>query len=152
MNDNEPLNIRHERVVQAIARGESHRDAYMAEYPRARPEGADASVARLLGNARVQARLEELLAAARTQAAEDHGVDLDWLLREGKDLYKLARDAKEYQAAGATLERLAKISGNWVDQSHVENDGVQRIYSSAPLSEEQWRNQHAPKPVKQQAR
>ncbi|WP_135210374.1 hypothetical protein [Vitreimonas flagellata] len=136
-------NARHEAVVQAIAHGHTHRDAYMAAYPKTKtPEAADASVARLLGNASVAARLAELQDMVRQHAAEEHGVDLDWLLKQGKEVLRQALANKAFNAASMTIERLAKISGNWVDQSDNEHDHVHRVYSSAPLTAEEWAKQY----------
>jgi hypothetical protein len=46
-------------------------------------------------------------------------VTLDLLLEEGLGLLRDARNAQDFGAASATLERLAKLSGNWVDKRQV---------------------------------
>jgi len=106
-------NTRHEAFAQNLAKGMSQTQAYIeAGYTKA---GADRSASRLLGNAEVAARVNEL----KERSAVAVKVTLDLLLEEGLGLMRDARNAQDYGAASATLERLAKLSGNWVDKRQV---------------------------------
>ncbi len=78
------------------------------------------------------------IAAAQNKAAEKAGVTLDWLLEEGKSLMLAAKAAKDFSAASSTYERVAKIAGHWVDRAQSDVNAVQRVYSSEPLTEEEW--------------
>lgn len=112
-------NTKHELFAQEIAKGASNRAAYAeAGYKITNDEATDASASRLLSDARVQARVEELKRAA----AETTTTTIESLIKEGWDIIKASKEDKQHAAASQTLERLAKIAGLWVDRSDVKTD------------------------------
>lgn len=147
-------NARHEAFAKLMATGLSTQSAAYREVYGEKAGSAAAcraNAARLIATDNVAQRIAALqqeaadkLATAQAEAAAHNGVDLDWLLREGKALFVAAKEAKEFHAASATLERVAKIGGLWVDRAAGDGTGVQRVYSSEPLSEKDWHSKHAP--------
>ena len=75
-------NQRHELFCQGIAQGKSATQAYIdAGYSK---KGADVSASRLLGNASVMLRVEEL----REKVEKKNELTLDWLIQQGKEMYR----------------------------------------------------------------
>src|SRR5690242_6152711 len=104
-----PLKIaRHEQFAVLMAGGLlTQTAAYREVY--GEKSGGDralrANAARLIATDNVAARIAELraevaakLADAQATPSGANGIDLDWLVRQGKDLFIKARDAKEYNA------------------------------------------------------
>lgn len=95
-------NIRHERFAQGIAQGKSVTDAYIAAGYTARGRSAEANGSRLLRNAVVAARLDEL--AAKLQTAS-------------------IADAEEIQQFFTTVLRGVDAKGEPLTDDHVTKDG-----------------------------
>ena len=131
-------NARHEKFAQERAKGLSIDAAYEAAgYA---PNRGNAS--RLSANEGVMKRVLEL----QEKSAEQAGITLEWLLEQGKALLLAAKDAEDFSAASSTYERLAKISGNWVDRSDNRNTNTTRLISDAPMGEDEWLTTHSPRP------
>lgn len=107
-------NQRHELFAQNVAKGMNQTEAYIeAGYSE---EGANGNAARLMANDAVKERVRELQASA----AQKTETSVERLLLAGWEILDSARRANNFNAASATLERLAKISGNWIDRSKSE--------------------------------
>jgi len=135
-------NPRHERFAQELAQGKSGVEAYT----RAGYDGKDAAMranaSRLLTNDSIVARVAELQHHGAAFAA----LTIEELISKGREIVDKAVAAEDFSAASATLERVAKIGGLWVDRS--EGQQVVRTVSAEPMSAEQWQQQHAaPQPL-----
>jgi len=108
-------NARHEVFAQNLASGMSQEDAYVnAGYE---PAQAKTAASRLLStNVNIADRVREL----KERGAARVEVTLSYLLEQGMDLLKKASAAEDFSAASATYERLAKVSGHWVDKSKTD--------------------------------
>lgn len=144
---------REELFAQHLAAGAaSQGKAYLAAgYAAATGSTLRANAARAAAKDCVRQRVSELQSAAaerfraeQASAAADAGIDLQWLIHEGKKLFKACVDAEEFGAASQTYERLAKVAGVWVDRAASETNAVTRVYSATPLSETEWQDQYAP--------
>jgi hypothetical protein len=137
---------RREKFARLIADGAAGVDAYLgAGYKPNDRRSATTAASRLLADPDVRARVGELqaehlqhLREKQEAAAEAAGIDLAWLQKSGKQLFKAAMEKEDFIAASQTLERIAKFSGFWVDRSGGDSNQVLRIYSETPLSEEEW--------------
>jgi len=107
-------NAKHEIFAQEVAKGSSGRDAYRAAgYTTKSDAATDVNASRLLSDARVRARLDEL----KERAAALTITTIESLLEEGWSIIKAAKIGKDFGAASQTLERVAKIAGLWVDKA-----------------------------------
>jgi hypothetical protein len=145
------LDGRKERFAQLIAAGSSQTAAYKAAGYKGEGSTARSGAARLAAREEVKYRIRELqdqqlleLRERQADAATAAGIDLEWLERNGKDLFHKAVEDKDYTAASQTFERIAKVAGLWMDRSSSDGDQVLRIYSDRPLSEEEWLRLYAP--------
>ena len=129
-------NARHEHFAQLVAGGKTPPKAYvLAGYSKA---GSAQSANRLLKDADVAARVEELRASvaepSRERAIEKAAVDKAWVLSELVENVKIAKAAEpvldhegkptgEYktniQAANRALELIGKELGMFVDRKEV---------------------------------
>src|SRR3981189_3005712 len=105
-------NQRHEAFVHAyLTNGMVGRDAYKAAYPRCKKdEGADVNASRLLRDAKVSARIEEL----QERSGERVGITLDGLIEEAAALQVMATQGGALNAAISALIAKAKLAGLWV--------------------------------------
>lgn len=106
-------NPRHELFAQGRAEGLTADAAY--EAAGYKPSRAHAS--RLAANGSIRARVAELQA----RAAAGVVVTTASLIELGLKIIDEARKAKDFGPASATLERVAKIAGLWVDQSKSDS-------------------------------
>jgi hypothetical protein len=69
------------------------------------------------------------------------------LLEEAWSIIQAAKAAENYAVASATLERAARIAGLWAEKPAADPDGqpAAQVFTSEPLSEEQWQEKFAPK-------
>lgn len=135
-------NVQHERFACKIAEGELVGVAYIAAGYKTSGNAAEAAGCRLLKRPEVAARIAELKGAA----AEKTGVTIESLIELGLAIIKEARAAEDFTAASSTYERLAKISGHWVDRSEQKST-VTRLISDRPAKpqdEQEWLSTHAP--------
>jgi len=133
-------NAQWERFACKVAEGELIGAAY--EYAGYKTKGnvSEVNGCRLLKRPEVAARVAEIKAAA----AEQTGVTIESLIKLGLDIIADARADKDFSAASATYERLAKISGNWVDRSENKST-ISRLVSDRPqkpMDEQEWLEQH----------
>ncbi len=83
-----------------------------AGYPDSANDYASKQGSRLMKNEAVKERIQELEA----EAFDASELTKDRLLGQLIEVLKGARESKNWNAASATLERLLKASGNWVDR------------------------------------
>lgn len=135
-------NPRWENFVLAHAKGMAAGRAYEAAGYKSKGNASEVSASQLLRKPQVAARLAEL----QEKAAVKTGVTLESLIQLGLELIADARKAEDFTAASATFERLAKISGHWIDRSESKST-VTRLISDrpvTPMDEEQWLSKHGP--------
>jgi phage terminase small subunit len=109
-------NARHERFAQELAKGKSQVDAY--EAAGYRPH--DSAAARLFGNVRVAARLDEL----KVRAAEKAVITAADIAQQLDEDREFARDLKQAAAAVSASMGKAKVLGLIVDRANVEHGGI----------------------------
>lgn len=130
-------NAKHELFAQALAKGETATDAYVA----AGYKSHDGNAARMSGNERIRARVAEIQerAAIRTEITVANITErLLAIAKKGEE----SADAPLLSVARASLMDVAKLNGMIVDKSKVEAEIVDRRVSSEPLSETEWEAQH----------
>ena len=130
-------NHRHEKFVQEIFSGKNATEAYRAVYGEKKTaEVTSAVAARLLGIARVHARLKELQA----EAAAKHQLTVETMIERFAEAAKDAKNDKQHGAVVSALTAVAKLAGLWVDRS--ENLNGNYAISDKPLSEQEWAERH----------
>ena len=69
------------------------------------------------------------------------------LINEAWSIIEQARTKGELAVASATLERAARIAGVWSDKSVIDPSGraATQVFTSEPLSAEEWSEKFAPK-------
>ena len=108
------LKAQQELFAQGIADGKPATHAYRAAgYSCKNDKVAEACSSRLLGNAKVRARIDELLA----QKARAVGIDKKWVLEQLLQQYDRAKEfANGLPAANKALELIGKEIGMFVDR------------------------------------
>ena len=79
--------------------------------------------------------------------AEDPDRTRQRLIDEAWNIIRQAKTAKNFAAASATLERVARIAGVWSDKSAAgDPDGPPPtlVFTSEPMTPEQWSEKFAP--------
>lgn len=109
-------NPRHEMFAQAIAAGKGTRQAYLDAGYKTTPEAADASGARLLGDARVQARVQELQAKAAEVTVET----VERITAQLNEALNMAREQERPDRMVAAIVAKAKINGLIIER-HVHS-------------------------------
>ncbi|WP_301006781.1 terminase small subunit [Mesorhizobium sp.] len=137
-------NPRHERFAQGIAKGLSGKAAYVEAGFRARGNAAEVNAARLLRNAQVTSRLEELQAGHAKRTA----VTVESIVGELEEARASALDQKQLAAAVAASLGKAKLLGLVIDRAQVEQ--VQRKPLREPgeikqMTLEEWERRFRPK-------
>lgn len=122
-------NPKWERFAQASAAGMNATDA-MAEAGYARI-GANAK--RLTNNDQIKDRVKEI----QGRDAADLKITRQWLIEQQVDVYKEARQEKDYGPANTALKQAAIMSGHWVEKS--ESDVNLATFSDEPMSPEEWK-------------
>ena len=123
------LSDQQRKFADAVLKGMNQTDAYKAAgYKSKNDDVAAANASRLIGNEKVATYLE----AKRTKVASKLEIDLEWLIRECHDLYSECRTEADRVAAGANIQRLAMLTGNWVaKQEHsgtiTHEDRLERL-------------------------
>lgn len=132
-------NTRHEKFAQELAKGTSAGRAYEAAGYDVEGDHADQSASRLLSrNAKVRDRVAEL----QQKAAQKVGVTLESWIEEGVELMRSIAKAGDSAAASQQYERVAKVAGFWTERT--ESTQTVRSVSAQPVTEDEWREQHAP--------
>lgn len=140
-------NARHERFAQEIAKGTSSREAYkIAGYSTKNDATADACASRLLSEAKITARIEELQSRAANKAVLDRAWVIERLMRNarislGEETLRVKRSkkndagemevteadvtARDATAANKALELLGKLPelALFIDRSEVGKPG-----------------------------
>ena len=132
-------NARHEKFAQEIVKGASQRDAYRtAGYPTKSDAAADASASRLLSNAKVAARVQELQELTQERTIEKAAVSKAWVIDKLVENVERAmtaepvRDAQgnatgEYKYNGSVanraLELIGKEQGMFIDRKEIGAPG-----------------------------
>jgi phage terminase small subunit len=126
-------NHRHEKFAQEIFSGKNATEAYRAVYGEKKTaEVTSAVAARLLGIARVHARLRELQA----ETAEKNQITVESMIKEFANAAKDAKTDKQHGAVVSALTAVAKLAGLWVDRA--ENLNGNYAISDKPLTDEEW--------------
>lgn len=132
-------NTQHELFAHEIVKGASQRDAYRtAGYKVKSDAAADACASRLLSNARIKGRIEELKTQVETRTVEKLAVTRAWVIAKLVENVERAmtnepvKDAQgtptgEYKyngnVANRALELLGKEQGMFVDRKEVGKPG-----------------------------
>lgn len=132
-------NARHERFAQELAKGRPAGRAYEAAGYDASGPTADQAASRLLStNIKVRERVTEL----QNKAAGKAEITLESWIKEGAELMRTALQNGDSAAASQQYERVAKVAGFWTER--VESTQTLRTVSADPVTEDEWREQHAP--------
>lgn len=139
-------NNQHEKFAQALVKGKSHGEAYLAAgYKAKNASVASAAATRLLKKVNIQARVAEL----QTKAEERAVVDRAWVLKRlvenvDRAMTVIAVTTKDGQTgeykyegsvANRALELLGKELGMFVDRKEVGGPGDFERMSDAELDE-----------------
>lgn len=117
-------NAKHERFAQEIAKGASQKDAYItAGYKAGNDAAAYASASRLLSDARISARVAEIMERAATRVEISVASTTEALLRIAMKAESLG-EAAGLQAARAAHMDAAKLNGLVVDRTDNTNHNV----------------------------
>jgi hypothetical protein len=114
-------NSRHERFARWLAEGKSQSEAYKSAGYSAAGNSAEVNAARLLRNAQVSDRVEEL----KVKAAERTVVTVDGITQRLLNIAKKSEDkddASLLSVARASLMDAAKLNGLIVDRTKVGFD------------------------------
>lgn len=109
-------NARHERFAQELAKGKSQVDAFQLAGFSATGAAARANSSRLLTDANVSARVEEL----KSRAAEKTIVTIADIAQQLDEDRKFARELKQASAAVSASMGKAKVLGLLEDKSKVD--------------------------------
>ncbi len=115
-------NSKHELFAQARAQGQSAAAAFVS----AGYAANDSNAARLNGNERVRARVEEIQAAG----AERAGLTVDWVLECLRSNHEQAFSNKDGAVANKALELIGKHLGMFKDR--VEHSGEVNLTGGLP--------------------
>ena len=108
-------NPKHERFAQELAKGKSQVEAYeLAGY---KPN--DSHAARLVGNGRIQGRIDELL----ERSAKKVEITIDWLRDQLIGDHALARELGQTSAAVSATNSIGKLYGLIVERKEVGRPG-----------------------------
>lgn len=120
-------NHKHELFAQGVAKGKTQTQAYIdAGYSE---NGADVSASRLLGDARVQGRVDELLQKAANKTVltiERLTLDLLRIAGKGEEL----GEASGLSVARASIMDAAKLNGLVVDKAANANVTIDELLSA----------------------
>lgn len=123
-----PLTDQQRRFADFILQGKTQIEAHkLAGYKGKTENARAASASEILRNPNVA----EYLTAKRQNASQKAEIDLTWLIEECADLYAACRAEGDNGNAGANIQRLAQLTGNWVDRKEstvfVHEDRLDRI-------------------------
>lgn len=114
------LTPKQEAFARAYVECSNASEAYRQSYdvsPTAKPEGIWVNACKLLGDAKVAQRVEQL----QREARERHAITLDTITQMLKDDRELARKSGQSSAAVSAVMGLAKIHGLVVDKASTES-------------------------------
>ncbi len=122
------LNDKQRRFADFILQGKTQIEAHkLAGYSGKNDEARAASACEILTNPNV----EQYLAEQRQKASRKAEIDLTWLVEECADLYAECRTEGDRANAGANIQRLAQLTGNWLDRKEttviLHEDRLDRI-------------------------
>ena len=121
-------NPRHERLVQALAKGRTAKDAYKAAG--FKPDDGNAS--RLINSAKITGRLQELT----KKSAEEAAVTAASILRDLGEVQKRAMKRGQNSAAVQALMGKAKLMGLIIDRREVGPVGAFEAMTDKQLVDE----------------
>ena len=108
-------NPKWERFAQELAKGKSQAEAYVdAGYA-----GHESSACRLQSNAKIQARIDELL----ERSAKKVEITIDWLRDQLIGDHELARELGQASAAVSATNSIGKLYGLIVERKEVGRPG-----------------------------
>lgn len=133
-------NSKHEHFAHLIAKGGNPRQSYIdAGYS---DKGADQSASRLLRNAEIAARVEEIKGAVIERAIEKTGIDKAWVLQQLVENVRLAKALEpvvasdgsttgelkaNLPAANQALTLIGKELGMFVDRKEVRTGTIEQM-------------------------
>lgn len=132
-------NPRHERFAQELAKGKTADEAYQIAGYKANRHNA----ATLGREQHISTRVAEIVERGAVKAE----TTVERLLEAGWGLFDAAKGKEDFGAASATMERIAKIAGLWVDQSKQQSAGVVTVFSSEPMTADEWSAKFAPQTI-----
>ncbi len=148
MNAHAPIKLgdRQEQFCLLIVEGKSANQAYLAAYDGVKKTSAEACASRLLANAKVKARIEQI----RADNAANSRVSVPFLTGLLMDAYRLGMSTKQSSAASQAVLGIAKLHGLLIDKQQV--DMVIRKPSASPespddMSEAQWLGEFVQTPM-----
>lgn len=128
MSAKKGLNDQQRLFADLVLQGKNQTDAYkLAGYKAKDDDVAAALASRLIGNEKVARYLD----AKRAKAIKKTEINLEWLIEQAADLYAECRNEADRANAGANIQRLAQLTGNWIDKKEstvfVHEDRLNRI-------------------------
>lgn len=130
-------NIRHEAFCQYLSEGKTQTESYALAYDRDIDETAQANGSRLLLNAKVKSRIEEL----QKRHAKQNDITAAAMTRKLLDIHQRALEKDDLTNARQAVMDASKLNGLIIDKSQVESDNVNWIISDSPMTEEEWEAQ-----------
>ena len=130
----------HEIFAQEIAKGATAQDAYLKAYPNASKDTARKNGSRLLTNADIKRRIDDL----KQKTAEECGITLKYLTDKLKTLAEKSEDKNNvpgFNVARNAYMDIAKLNGMIVEKTENQTTHIIDI-SSEPISEDDWEKQH----------
>ena len=130
-------NPQHEKFVQEYPKnGGNGVEAYKAAAcPKKVTYGSAAACAtRLLKNAKIRDRLNELQAAA----AEEAKITIEGQIAKLQKLITKAEATGQLSAAVSAVVAQSKLAGIWVEQSDSRNLDVKYVISDRPMTRAEW--------------
>lgn len=118
-------NAKHEHFAQLIAGGLSAPKAYAsAGYSE---QGAAQSANRLLRDAEVSRRVDELRSAASERAIEKAAIDRAWIIEKLVENAKAAAAAEDFGPSNRALELLGKEVGMFIDRKEIRTGSLDEM-------------------------
>lgn len=103
-----------------VVEGMNQTDAYKAAGYKGNYKSLKDNAARLIANDSVASYIKEL----RQNAAQETEVTLEWMIKEARELYLLAKSDKAYSAATGALKELGILTGERVEKRDQTNRNV----------------------------
>jgi phage terminase small subunit len=117
-----PLTPKKEKFAQGIASGMNQSDAYRSAYvvrPGTRPESVNVAACKLMSDANISQRVEEL----RAPIVAKVGITLENHIARLQELSTKAEEAGQYSAAIKAEESRGKACGLYVEKVQVSGTG-----------------------------
>lgn len=127
-------NAKWELFAQEIAKGKDGSEAIIAAGYKTNPRAASVSANRLLKDANVRARIDELLAKrdeiereATEKAVEALAIDKGWVMSQLVENVQMAKTAGDLAPANKALELLGKELGMFIERREVRTGPLDEL-------------------------